>query len=162
MVIFLGMAFHEVSDYIDSIKECLTDAMYKEGMDLCKKLFDKKASDRKLYRMTYLRPFTFMDNHCHDEDCGELMFFISFTKVTTELLLVEKRVREIQASNMFKGTLEDMKEFIDVEVLRSFPNDLDDLGSDIQWYEFPVISLEEVQSEEPPHAPPLSVSVLEI
>lgn len=160
------MAFHEVSDYIDSIKEHLTDAVYKEGMDLCKKLFDKKESNRKLYRMTYLRPFTFMDNHCHDEDCSEMMFFLSFTKVTTELFLEDKRVREIQASNMFKGTMEDMKEFIDIEVLRSFPNDLDDLGMDIQWYEFPVISLTEVRSEETseeaPRAAALSVSVLEI
>jgi hypothetical protein len=107
-----------------------------------------------------------MDNHGQNDDCGEMMFFLSFTKVTTELFLIDRRVTEIRESNMFKGTLNEMKEFIDVEVLRSFPNDLDDLGSDIQWYEFPVISLEEVQSEEAPQEPlraaALSVSVLEI
>jgi hypothetical protein len=40
-----------------------------------------------------------------------------------------------------------MKPFIDLQVLRSFPADMADLDSDIQWYEFPVISLELAEEE---------------
>jgi hypothetical protein len=41
-----------------------------------------------------------------------------------------------------------MKPFVDLQVLRSFPSDLADLDSDIQWYEFPVVSLELFVEEE--------------
>ncbi len=144
------MTAHDISDFIDSIKENLTDAQYKEGMEICQSVFTKKneASAEKLYRMTYLRPYTFVDDHCDDEDCEDMIFRISFTKVVALVKLSDARVERIRTDNVFYGTDEDMKPFIELQVLRSFPADLAELDSDIQWYEFPVISLELVEEED--------------
>jgi hypothetical protein len=143
------MTAHDISDFIDSIKEHLTDAQYKEGMEICQSVFQKKAAPlEKFYRMTYLRPFTFIDDHCDDEDCDDTVFRIAFTKVNAIVKLSDARVERIRMDNMFCGTDEDMKTFIDLQVLRAFPGDLAELDSDIQWYEFPVISLELLQDSE--------------
>ena len=145
------MTAHDISDYIDSIKEHLTDAQYKEGMEICQSVFNKKkeeAPTKKLYRMTYLRPFTFIDDHCDDEDCEDMIFRISFTKVTHLIKLSDVRADRIRTDNVFYGSDEDMKPFIELQVLRSFPSDMADLDSDIQWYEFPVISLELADEED--------------
>jgi hypothetical protein len=144
------MTAHDISDFIDSIKENLTDAQYKEGMEICQVVFTKKkeGSAEKLYRMTYLRPYTFVDDHCDDEDCEDMIFRISFTKVVALVKLSDTRVERIRTDHVFYGSDEDMKPFIDLQVLRSFPADLAELDSDIQWYEFPVISLELVEEED--------------
>ena len=144
------MTAHDISDFIDSIKEHLTDAQYKEGMEICQVVFTKKkeGSAEKLYRMTYLRPYTFVDDLGEDEDCEDMIFRIAFTKVTHLIKLSDARVERIRTDNVFYGTDEDMKPFIELQVLRSFPADLAELDSDIQWYEFPVISLELVEEED--------------
>jgi len=143
------MTAHDISDFIDSIKEHLTDGQYKEGMEICQSVFKKKeALAEKLYRMTYLRPYTFVDDHCDDEDCEDMSFRISFTKVVHIVKLSDVRAERIRADNVFYGSDEDMKPFIDLQVLRSFPADMADLDSDIQWYEFPVISIELVDDNE--------------
>jgi hypothetical protein len=143
------MSAHDISDFIDSIKEHLTDAQYKEGMEICQSVFKKKeASAEKLYTMTYLRPYTFIDDHCDDEDCEDMIFRIAFTKVTHIIKLSDARAERIRTDNVFYGSDDDMKPFIELHVLRSFPSDMADLDSDIQWYEFPVISLELYKEEE--------------
>lgn len=144
------MTAHDISDFLDSIKESLTDAQYKEGMEICQSVFKKKEQQlEKFYRMTYLRPFTFIDDHCDDEDCDDTMFRIGFTKVTSIVKLSDARVERIRTDHLFFGSDEDMKPFIDLQVLRAFPGDLAELDSDIQWYEFPVISLELIEPQEP-------------
>ena len=95
---------HEVSNFLDSIKESLTDAQYKEGMETCQKLFEATEIKDKLYRMTYLRPYTFMDEHCHDEECDEMKFYVSFEKATSLVKLNDERVKRIMATNLFLGT----------------------------------------------------------
>ena len=143
------MTAHDISDFIDSIKEHLTDGQYKECMEICQSVFKKKeALAEKLYRMTYLRPYTFVDDHCDDEDCEDMSFRISFTKVVHIVKLSDVRAERIRTDNVFYGSDEDMKPFIDLQVLRSFPADMADLDSDIQWYEFPVISLELAEQED--------------
>ena len=136
---------HEISDFIDSIKESLTDAQYKEGMDLCKKVFDRKKE--KVYRMTYLRPYTFLDDHCDDPECHETKLCVTFTKVTSLVHLTDRAAESIRESNMFMGSLTEMKSFIDLDILHSFPSDQEDLGIELQWYEFPVIKLEDLVAE---------------
>lgn len=133
---------HEISDFIDSVKESLTDAQYKEGMELCQKVFQKKESERKLYQMTYLKPFTFLDQHCEDEDCDDMKYVISFQKSAGLVQLTDSRAEKIKSTGCFIGTTEEMEAFIDLDVLKSFPHDLEDLGSELQWFEFPVLSLE--------------------
>lgn len=142
------MTAHDISDFIDSIKEHLTDGQYKEGMEICQSVFNKKeASAEKLYRMTYLRPYTFVDDHCDDEDCDDMIFRIAFTSVTHIIKLSDARADRIRTDHVFYGSNEEMKPFIEVQVLRSFPSDMAELDSDIQWYEFPVISLELADDE---------------
>jgi hypothetical protein len=144
------MTAHDISDFIDSIKEHLTDAQYKEGMEICQSVFTKKkeASAEKLYRMTYLRPYTFVDDHCDDEDCDDMIFRIAFNKVVALVKLSDARADRIRTDHVFYGSNDEMKPFIEVQVLRSFPSDMAELDSDIQWYEFPVISIELVEEEE--------------
>jgi hypothetical protein len=143
------MTAHDISDFIDSIKEHLTDGQYKEGMEICQSVFNKKeASAEKLYRMTYLRPYTFVDDHCDDEDCDDMIFRIAFTSVTHIIKLSDARADRIRTDHVFYGSNDEMKPFIEVQVLRSFPSDMAELDSDIQWYEFPVISLELAEDEE--------------
>ena len=133
---------HEVSDFIDSIKESITDAQYKEGMEMCQALFQKKESEKKLYQMTYLRPYTFLDHHCDEDDCDDMKYLISFRKTTGLARLTDDHVEKIRSTGCFFGTTEEMKSFIDIDVLTSFPHDAEDLGSEIHWFEFPVLNLE--------------------
>ena len=134
---------HELSDFIDSVKELMTDAQYKEGMELCQKLFNQK--EKKLYTMTYLRPYTFLDDHCDDDECIESKMMISFTKVSSLIQLTEEQAKRIQEANLFLGSEEEMGAFIDVDVLQSFPSDAAEIGNEIHWYEFPVLSIERAE-----------------
>ena len=130
---------HEVSDFIDSIKESLTDAQYKEGMELCQKVFQKKESEEKLYRMTYFRPYTFADDHCDDEDCVDSKFMIAFDKVSSLILLSDARADRIREESLFRGSKSELEEFIEPDVLHAFPNETD---SEFEWFEIPVLRLE--------------------
>jgi len=134
---------HDVSNFLDSIKEKLTDSQYKEGMEICQKVFNQKED--KLYRMTYLRPYTFVASHCEEEDCVDSKLMVSFEKATGLVRLSDNRAERIRQEHVFLGTEEDMKNFIDISILRSFPDDRDELNSELNWYEFPVISLETIQ-----------------
>ena len=143
------MTAHDISDFIDSIKEHLTDGQYKEGMEICQSVFNKKeASAEKLYRMTYLRPYTFVDDHCDDEDCDDMIFRIAFTSVTHIIKLSDARADRIRTDHVFYGSNDEMKPFIEVQVLHSFPSDMAELDSDIQWFEFPVVSLDLAHEED--------------
>jgi hypothetical protein len=134
---------HEISNFLDSIKERLTDAEYKEGMEICQKVFH--AKEDKLYRMTYLRPYTFVTSHCDDEECMDSKLMVSYDKACAYVRLSDNRAEQIREEYVFLGTEEEMKDFIDVNLLRSFPEDREDLNCDFHWYEFPVINLETIQ-----------------
>lgn len=131
---------HSISNFLDEIKESITDAQYKQGMELCQELF--KETEKKLYSMTYLRPYTFEDDHCDDSECLDSKFYIAFSKVTALIQLTEEQAKTIQEEHTFHAKDEILMSYIDQDVLRSFPRDNEELGSEIEWYEFPVISLE--------------------
>ena len=131
-----------LTDFIDSIKEKLTDGEYIEGMNLCKKVFDRKASNKKLYEMTYLCPYMFLDDHCDDEECDDMKYCISFERKTALVRLTDARAERIRTTNMFLGEEDEMKTFIDIDLFKSFPNDVEDLGTNVEWYEFPVLKLD--------------------
>ena len=137
---------HSISDFIDSVKESLTDAQYKEGMELCQALYNKKELEKKLYRMTYLAPYTFASEHCANEDCDDRTLQISFRKKTSLIQLDDAWAARIRAKNLFCGDDEEMAEFIDVDVLLAFPIESVDLGMGLEWFEFPVLSLELCES----------------
>jgi hypothetical protein len=77
-----------------------------------------------------------------------MIFRIAFTKVKHIVKLSDARAERIRTDHVFYGSDDEMKPFVDLQVLRSFPSDLADLDSDIQWYEFPVVSLELFVEEE--------------
>jgi hypothetical protein len=131
---------HEISNFIDSVKESLTDAQYKEGMELCQTMFNESAI--KLYKMTYLRPYTFADDHCIDEECNEIKFFLSFEKKTGLVKLPDERVARIMDTNLFLGSEKEMDSFINLDVFHSFPCDKLELNQEMTWHEFPVLKLE--------------------
>jgi len=137
---------HAVSDFIDSIKESLTDGQYKEGMEICQAIFKQREATEKLYRMTYLAPHTFASDHCDDEDCDDRTLQITFTKKTGLVHLTDARAAQIRTSHVFSGRTEHMKDFIDVDVLMAFPIEGDDIGMPLEWFEFPVLSLEPYES----------------
>lgn len=62
---------HELSDYIDDIKETLTDAQYITGMNICKKMFHDDEGTKKPYLMTYLQPVYNMVCESDDEEDGD-------------------------------------------------------------------------------------------
>ena len=141
-----------LTEFIDSIKEKLTDGEYIEGMNMCKKVFDKKEveSNLKLYRMTYLRPYMFMDEHCENEDCDDVKYCLSFERVTSLVRLTDRGAARIRETNLFLGEKSDMKAFIDVDVFHSFPNEFDE---NMEWYEFPVLSITLVNDADPEPVP---------
>ncbi len=136
-----------MSDFIDEIKESLTDAQYKQGMELCQVLYKKRALENKLYQMTYLAPFTFVTEHdCDDEDCSVHYLKISFTRKTGLVLLTEATAERIREKGLFMGSDDEMKAYVDLDVLKNFPDEADDLGTPLEWFEFPVLSLELCES----------------
>lgn len=137
---------HSVSDFIDSIKESLTDGQYKEGMELCQALYKKRELENKLYRMTYLAPYTFASEHCAGEDCTDRSLNISFRKKTALIMLTNERAARIRAKHVFCSDPDEMAEFIDIDVLLAFPIESEDLGMALEWFEFPVLSLELYES----------------
>ncbi|NDB65615.1 MAG: hypothetical protein EB168_08115 [Euryarchaeota archaeon] len=135
--LFTYMA-HEISDFIDSVKESLTDHQYKEGMELCKTVFEAKKREKKLYKMTYLAPYTF-----HAEGEGYTILRIAFQKKTGLVQLNEHDVKFIEHHHRFTGDEGDLESFIDTDPLNCFPLESDSLDGVMEWWEFPVLSLEE-------------------
>lgn len=135
-----------LTEFIDSIKEKLTDGEYIEGMNMCKKVFDKKERENplKLYRMTYLRPYMFMDEHCDDEHCDDVKYCLSFERSTSLIQLTDRGAARIRETNLFLGDRDEMKAFINLDVFHSFPNEFDE---NMEWFEFPVLSLDLVRDE---------------
>lgn len=132
---------HEISNFIDSIKELLTDGQYKEGMEICQKVFDKNEKEEKLYRMTFFKPYVFADDHCDDEDCVDTKLMIAFDQTSSLILLSDARAERIKEESLFRGSKDELSEFIEPDALHSFPNELE---NEIEWYEFPVLKLERV------------------
>jgi hypothetical protein len=138
------MEFHVMSDFIDDVKESLTDAQYKQGMEICQTLFKRKEAN--LYRMTYLSPFTFTTDHdCDDIECDIRTLKISFVRKTALVRLTGEKAEKIREKNLFMGSDDDMREFIEVDVLKCFPVEADDVGMPFEWFDFPVISLELIE-----------------
>ena len=129
---------HEISDFIDSVKESLTDQQYKEGMDLCKTVFETKKREKKLYKMTYLAPYTF-----HADGDGYPVLRIGFQKKTGLVQLNEHDVKFIEHHHRFTNDEGDLESFIDTDPLSCFPLESDSLDGVMEWWEFPVLSLEE-------------------
>jgi hypothetical protein len=111
-------------------------------MEMCQKIFKVTEVKEKLYRMTYLRPYTFMDDHCSDEECADMKFYLSFEKHVSLVKLDDDRVKRIKETNLFLGTDEEMKPFINIDVFHSFPCSQLELDQEMTWNEFPVLSLE--------------------
>jgi hypothetical protein len=129
------------SEFVEEIKESLTDAQYKEGMELCQTLFKQEKPEEKLYRMTYLSPLVFSDtHHCGDEDCVHTRSLnIGFVKKTTLIKMKPERAAEILEENCFVG--DDLDEIIETNVLanhQEFDMDL----PEFEWDTFPVLKLE--------------------
>ena len=130
---------HEISDFIDSVKESLTDQQYKEGMEICKKIFEKKKLVKSLYKMTYLAPYTFRA----DGD-GYPILRIGFEKKTGLVQLNEYDVKFIEKEHRFSSDEGILDSFICTDPLMCFPLESDSLDGVIEWWEFPVLSLEPV------------------
>lgn len=127
-----------MSDFIDSVKESLTDQQYKEGMELCKTVFEAKKREKKLYKMTYLAPYTF-----HADGEGYTILRIAFQKKTGLVQLNEHDVKFIEHHHRFTGDEGNLESFIDTDPLNCFPLESDSLDGVMEWWEFPVLSLEE-------------------
>ncbi|BAT22382.1 hypothetical protein [Yellowstone lake phycodnavirus 2] len=136
-------ACQQFAEYVEDIKESLTDGQYKQGMDLCQTLFKKEVPDEKLYRMTYLRPVVFTDLHsCGVEDCMHSRSLnIGFEKKTALVKLKPEHAEEILEDNCYVGG--DIDEFIQEDVLANHQEYEEDIPH-FQWDTFPVLSLEEV------------------
>lgn len=129
------------AEYIEDIKESLTDAQYKQGMEMCQTLFKQEKPEEKLYRMTYLNPYVFSDTHdCDDEDCVHSRSLnIGFVKKVMLIKMKPERAAEILEENCFTG--DDIEDYIETSVLanhQEFDMDL----PDFEWDTFPVLKLE--------------------
>ena len=131
----------QFAEYIEDIKESLTDGQYKQGMDLCQTLFKKEVPEEKLYRMTYLCPLVFSDLHaCSDEECMHgRSLNIGFEKKTALVRFTPDRAAEINEEKMFLG--DGIEEFIQEDVLANHQEYEEDIPH-FQWDTFPVLRLE--------------------
>jgi hypothetical protein len=135
MLLKYEMAMHVISDFLDSIKESLTDSQYKDGMELCQKLF---KTEKNLYRMTFLYPYTFRA----EDDMGNSIMRMGFKKRTGLIYLNEQSAKYIQEENRFSRDQGDVNSFINTDPLHCFPLESDLFeGGTIEWWEFPVVSL---------------------
>jgi hypothetical protein len=132
-----------LSEFIDDIKEKLTDAEYKMGMELCQTIFKQEKPDEKLYRMTYLNPIVFSDDHdCDEDDCPHSRSLnIGFVKKTSLIKLRPDRAKSILEENCYTG--DDIEDFIDTSVLQHHQEYEMEIP-EFEWDTFPVLKLEEV------------------
>jgi len=131
------------SEFVDEIKEKLSDAEYKKGMEMWQTLFKQEKPDEKLYKMTYLSPLVFSDNHdCGDEDCVHARSInIGFVKKTALVKMKPERAEEILEENCFVG--DDIEQFIETTVL-AHHQEFDIEIPEFEWDTFPVLKLEVV------------------
>ena len=64
---------------------------------------------------------------------------IAFDKMTSLILLSDARAERIREESLFRGSKEELDQFIQAEVFHAFPNEID---SEFEWFEFPVLGLE--------------------
>ncbi len=135
------MEAQQFAEYIEDIKESLTDAQYKHGMEMCQALFKKEVPDEKMYKMTYLFPIVFSDLHaCADEECMHgRSLNIGFEKKTALVKLSAERAADIQDQNLFLG--DGLEDFIQEDVLANHQEYEEDIPH-FQWDTFPVLKLE--------------------
>ena len=130
---------HEVSNFLDTVKEKLSDAEYLEGMNLCKKVYEKKAK-KNVYRMVYLRPHTSV----FPEDPG-YSIGIGYHVATT---LVQLSIKDVEVINKYHCynlfTTED-SEIVDSCVFRGVG---EIVGNEVlvTWMEVPVISISTLEN----------------
>lgn len=131
----------EFSDFIDEIKEKLSDAEYKIGMEMCQKLFKQEKPEEKLYKMTYLSPIVFSDHHdCEDDDCvHHRSLNIGFIKKTSLVKMKPDRAESILEENCYTG--DDIEDFIDTSVLQHH-QEYDIEIPEFEWDTFPVLKLD--------------------
>ena len=131
----------EFSDFIDEIKEKLSDAEYKNGMEMCQKLFKQEKPEEKLYKMTYLSPIVFSDHHdCEDDDCvHHRSLNIGFIKKTSLVKMKPDRAESILEENCYTG--DDIEDFIDTSVLQHH-QEYDIEIPEFEWDTFPVLKLD--------------------
>lgn len=125
-----------MSDFLDSVKESLTDMQYKEGMELCKKIFEEKKLEKKVYKMTYLAPFTF-----RSEEDEFPVLKMGFEKRSGLVQLSEAGVQFVRTMHKFSIDEGDISQFITPDPYQSFPCENEEY---IEWIEFPVLALEEL------------------
>ena len=133
------------SEFIDEIKESLTDGQYKQGMEMCQTLFKQERPEMKLYEMTYLYPIVFSDGHtCSDDECAiehSRSLNIGFDKKTVLVKMKPSRAEEIMEENCFMG--DDIGDFIETDVL-GHHHEFEESIQEFEWATFPVIKLEPV------------------
>jgi hypothetical protein len=131
------------AEYVEDIKESLTDAQYKKGMDLCQELFKQVEPDEKLYRMTYMCPSVYSDWHtCEDDECihsQNRCLNVTFTKKTAYIKLKPELAEEILEDNCFRG--DNIGDFIEVDVLGNHQEYEEDIP-EFEWDTFPVLKLD--------------------
>lgn len=129
------------SEFVEEIKEKLTDAEYKKGMEMCQTLFKQEKPELKLYKMTYLSPVVFSDHHeCEDEDCVQHKSLnIGFIKKTSLIQLKPDRAESILEENCYTG--DDIEDFIDVSVFQHH-QEYEIEVPEFEWDTFPVLKLE--------------------
>jgi hypothetical protein len=134
---------HEVSNFLDTVKarrSSLSDAEYLEGMNLCKKVYEKKAK-KNVYRMVYLRPHT----QVFTEDPGEFSIGIGYNVATTLVQLSIKDVEFINKHHCYNLFTTEDSEIVDSCVFRGVG---EIVGNEVlvTWMEVPVISISTLEN----------------
>lgn len=133
----------QFSEYIEEIKESLTDGEYKKGMEMCQTLFNKEKPEMKLYEMTYLCPIVFSDGHsCDEEECvmeHSRSLNIGYEKKKSLVFMKEARAEEILEENCFIG--DDIDDFITTDIL-GHHHEFENTIQEFEWATFPVLKLE--------------------
>ena len=134
---------NSLSELIDDIKEHITDAEYKLGLELCQSLYRQEKPDEKLYRMTYLSPVVFSDDHdCDDDDCPHTRSLnIGFVKKTALVKMKPDRAKAILEENCYTG--DDIDDFIDIGVLQHHQEYEMEIP-EFEWDTFPVLKMDEL------------------
>lgn len=93
---------HEFSEFLDEIKDSLTDQQYKTGMDLCKKHYDNQQN-LVLYDITYLRP----SMRVSFDDDGDPLVGVVMNKTNGLFFMTTEYADEIRGENKIRVYDED-------------------------------------------------------
>ena len=128
---------HAISNFLDTVKEKLNDAEYKEGMELCKTAFETTTKVQKTYNMVYLRPSTelFLEGDC---TC-ECEIGIGFDLASNLVQLTDSQaecINKHHCYNLYQG----QDNFVERDVFKSISAVV---GNEhlVFWKEVPVISI---------------------